>query len=131
LHYVVTSLGSISNIEATTCSSFASLAWTFRISLASITRGCVNSSVVVFEDIDLLLNKLNILDDASTKVTVILAPDPASSDTKIDLTTISNLKTGEVYKTEDEWKTKGVPEAEIRRDVKVIMPALDLFPKTK
>jgi hypothetical protein len=24
-----------------------------------------------------------------------------------------------------------VPEAEIRRDVKVIMPALDLFPKTK
>ena len=45
--------------------------------------------------------------------------------------TISNLKTGEVYKTEDEWKTKVVPEAEIRRDVKVIMPALDLFPKTK
>jgi hypothetical protein len=24
-----------------------------------------------------------------------------------------------------------VPEAEIRRDVKVIMPTLDLFPKTK
>ena len=47
------------------------------------------------------------------------------------ITTISNLKTGEVYKTEDEWKEKGVPEAEIRRDVKVIMPALDLFPKTK
>ena len=52
-----------------------------------MTRGCVNSSVVAFEDIALLLNKLNILDDASTKVTVILAPDPASSDTKIDLTT--------------------------------------------
>ncbi len=32
------------------------------------------------------------------------------------ITTISNLKTGEVYKTEDEWKAKGVPEAEIRRD---------------
>jgi hypothetical protein len=47
------------------------------------------------------------------------------------ITTISNLKTGEVYKSEDEWKTKGVPEADIRRDVKVIMPALDLFPKTK
>ena len=47
------------------------------------------------------------------------------------ITTISNLKTGEVYKTDDEWKAKGVPEAEIRRDVKVIMPALDLFPKTK
>ena len=28
-------------------------------------------------------------------------------------TTISNLKTGEKYKTEEEWKAKGVPEAEI------------------
>ena len=47
------------------------------------------------------------------------------------ITTISNLKTGEEYKTEEEWKAKGVPEAEIRRDVKVIMPTLDLFPKSK
>ena len=47
------------------------------------------------------------------------------------ITTISNQKTGEVYKTEEEWKAKGVPEKEIRRDVKVIMPSLDLFPKTK
>ena len=47
------------------------------------------------------------------------------------ITTISNLKTGEVYKTEEDLKAKGVPEAEIRRDVKVIMPSLDLFPKTK
>ena len=47
------------------------------------------------------------------------------------ITTISNLKTGEVYKNDEDWKAKGVPEAEIRRDVKVIMPALDLFSKTK
>ena len=47
------------------------------------------------------------------------------------ITTISNLKTGEVYKSEDEWRAKGVSETEIRRDVKVIMPSLDLFPKTK
>ena len=47
------------------------------------------------------------------------------------ITTITNLKTGEEYKTEEEWKDKGVPETEIRRDVKVIMPTLDLFPKTK
>ena len=47
------------------------------------------------------------------------------------ITTISNQKTGEVYKTEEEWKTKGVSEEEIRRDVKVVMPSLDLFPKTK
>ena len=45
--------------------------------------------------------------------------------------TISNLKTGEVYGSEDEWKAKGVPEAEIRRDIKVIMPSLDLFGETK
>ena len=44
---------------------------------------------------------------------------------------ISNKKTGEVYKDEDDWKAKGVPETDIRRDVKVIMPSLDLFPKTK
>ena len=45
--------------------------------------------------------------------------------------TISNLKTGEVYKNDEEWKAKGVPEADIRRDIKVIMPSLDLFGKTK
>ena len=43
-----------------------------------------------------VLNKLNIFDDASTKVTVILAPDPASSDTKIDLIT-DVLNDGTVY----------------------------------
>ena len=47
------------------------------------------------------------------------------------ITTISNLKTCEVYKSEDEWKAKGIPEAEMRRDVKVIMPSLDLFPESK
>ena len=31
--------------------------------------------------------------------------------------TISNLKTGEIYKDEKEWKAKGVPEKDIRRDV--------------
>ena len=47
------------------------------------------------------------------------------------ITTISNLKTGEEYKTEEEWKAKGVPEEDIRRDVTVMMPSLDLFPKTE
>ena len=45
--------------------------------------------------------------------------------------TISNLKTGEVYKDDQEWKAKNVPEHDIRRDIKVIMPSLDLFGKTK
>jgi hypothetical protein len=44
--------------------------------------------------------------------------------------TISNLKTGEVYKDDNEWKSKGIPETDIRRDVKVLMPSLDLFGKT-
>jgi len=47
------------------------------------------------------------------------------------ITTISNLKTKEIYKTEEEWKAKGIDEKDIRRDVKVIMPPLDLFSKTK
>ena len=45
--------------------------------------------------------------------------------------TISNLKTGEVYKNDEEWKSKGVPQEDIRRDVRVIMPSLDLFGETK
>ena len=47
------------------------------------------------------------------------------------ITTISNLKTKEIYKTEEEWKAKGVDEKDIRRDVTVHMPRLDLFGKTK
>ena len=44
---------------------------------------------------------------------------------------ISNLKTGEKYKNDEEWKSKGIPESDIRRDVRVIMPSLDLFGETK
>ena len=47
------------------------------------------------------------------------------------ITTISNLKTGEKYNTDEEWKTKGIPEQDIRRDIRVIMPSLDLFGETK
>ena len=52
---------------------------------------------LLLEDMDLDLNKLNILDDESTNVIVILAPDPASSDTKIDLTT-AVFAVGTVYR---------------------------------
>ena len=47
------------------------------------------------------------------------------------ITTISNLKTKEIYETEEEWKAKGIDEKDIRRDVHVLMPKLDLFGKTK
>ena len=44
---------------------------------------------------------------------------------------ITNKKTGEEYKNEQEWKTKGIPSEDIRRDVTVIMPSLDFLGKTK
>jgi hypothetical protein len=47
------------------------------------------------------------------------------------ITTITNIKTGEEYKSDAEWKAKGIPESDIRKDVRVIMPSLDLFGKTK
>jgi len=39
--------------------------------------------------------------------------------------------TGEVYKDDSEWKAKNIPESDIRKDVRVIMPSLDLFGETK
>tara|TARA_R110002153_G_scaffold8017_3_gene35208 strand:+ start:61 stop:231 length:171 start_codon:yes stop_codon:yes gene_type:complete len=45
--------------------------------------------------------------------------------------TISNKKTGEIYKDEEALKAANIPEEDIKRDVRVIMPALDLFSKTK
>ena len=45
--------------------------------------------------------------------------------------TITNKKTGEKYKNEEEWKAKGISPENIRRDVRVLMPPLLYFPKTK
>ncbi len=47
------------------------------------------------------------------------------------ITKITNKKTGEVYETEEALKAANIPEADVRRDVTVIMPPLDLFAKTK
>ena len=47
------------------------------------------------------------------------------------ITTITNMKTGEEYKDDNDWKSKGIPESDIRKDVRVIMPSLDIFGKTK
>ena len=44
---------------------------------------------------------------------------------------IVNKKTGEEYKNDQEWKAKGVPEEDIKKDVTLMMPSLDLFSKTK
>ena len=47
------------------------------------------------------------------------------------ITTLSNNKTGVVYESEEALKAANIPEEDIQRDVKVIMPPLDLFSKTK
>ena len=47
------------------------------------------------------------------------------------ITTITNMKTGEVYKDDAEWKAKGIPIDDIQRDVTIVMPSLDLFGETK
>ena len=47
------------------------------------------------------------------------------------ITTIKNKKTGVVYKDEEERKALQIPVEDIRRDVLVKIPKLDLFAKTK
>ena len=47
------------------------------------------------------------------------------------ITTITNKKTGEIYKDEEALKAANIPEEDVQRDVRVIMPPLDLFSKTK
>jgi uncharacterized protein (DUF362 family) len=46
-------------------------------------------------------------------------------------TIIKHKTTGEVYTTEDEWKNKGISPEDIKRDVIIELPKLDLFAKTK
>ena len=46
-------------------------------------------------------------------------------------TIIKHKTTGEVYTTEEEWKSKGISPEDIKRDVIVEIPKLDLFAKTK
>ena len=47
------------------------------------------------------------------------------------VTTITNKKTGIVYQTDEEWKTLKIPADDIKKDVTVTLPTLDLFAKTK
>jgi len=47
------------------------------------------------------------------------------------ITTISNNKTGVVYENEESLKAANIPKEDVQRDVKVIMPALDLSAETK
>ena len=46
-------------------------------------------------------------------------------------TIIKHKETGKIYKDEEEWKNANISPEDIRRDVIVRVPRLDLFAKTK
>ena len=46
-------------------------------------------------------------------------------------TTYRHKETGEIFKEKKDWEAKGYKPEEMAQDVKVIMPPLDLFSKTK
>ena len=47
------------------------------------------------------------------------------------ITTYRHKETGELFKERKDWEVKGFKAEEMAQDVKVIMPTLDLFSKTK
>ena len=65
------------------------------------------------------------------KTTRINGEDVPVIDAVKTVTTISNIITGVKYATDEEWKNLGIDPNNIRRDVKVTIPKLDLFAKTK
>ena len=46
-------------------------------------------------------------------------------------TTYRHKETGELFKERKDWEDKGYKQEDMAQDVKVIMPSLDLFTKTK
>jgi len=46
-------------------------------------------------------------------------------------TTYRHKETGELFKERKDWEAKGYKQEDMAQDVKVIMPSLDLFTKTK
>ena len=65
------------------------------------------------------------------KTTRINGQDVPVIDAIKTVTTISNKITGIKYASEEEWKNLGIDPQNIRRDVIVEMPRLDLYGKTK
>ena len=65
------------------------------------------------------------------KTTRINGEDVPFIDAIKTVTNISNKITGIKYTSEEEWKNLGIDSQDIRRDVKVTIPKLDLFAKTK
>jgi len=102
----------------------------------TITVTLVNSSGAIFN----LFKTKAIASNATTELLTqplvmeeseVLKVQAADANELHVITTITNMKTGEVYKDDSEWKAKNIPESDIRKDVRVIMPSLDLFGETK
>ena len=55
---------------------------------------------------------------------------PVIESTKV-VETFKNKNTGEIYKNKEDWVSKNISANDIRKDVIVHAPGLDLFPKTK
>ena len=45
--------------------------------------------------------------------------------------TYRHKETGKTFKERKDWESRGFKEEEMAQDVKIVMPALDLFAKTK
>jgi len=103
---------------------------------STITITLVNASGTIFN----LFKDKTIASKATTELlsqplvmeeSEILKVQAADANELHVIASITNMKTGEVYKNDNEWKAKNIPESDIRKDVRVIMPSLDLFGETK
>ena len=65
------------------------------------------------------------------KTTVIDGKEIPMLDAANVTTTYRHKETGELFKQRKDWEAKGFKQEEMAQDVNVIMPALDLFSKTK
>tara|TARA_R110000824_G_scaffold1634_11_gene8068 strand:- start:631 stop:831 length:201 start_codon:yes stop_codon:yes gene_type:complete len=65
------------------------------------------------------------------KTTIIDGKEIPMLDAANVTTTYRHKETGELFKERKDWETKGYKKEDMAQDVNVMMPALDLFSKTK
>ena len=117
--------GSGCNIDVTLVDASGNIFSLFKTkTIATITTTELLTNPLVMEESE-VLNSFNIRNTAKRGYIMNeLKPE------KI-IETITNKKTGEQYTSDNEWKAKNVSPEDIRRDVTIVMPSLDLLGKTK
>ena len=65
-----------------------------------------------------------------TKTTIVNGKEVPLIEAEV-ITTYRHKETGEIFKEKTMWEAKGFKPEEMAQDVKVIMPAIDLFGETK